>query len=416
MIRLFLQNSQEELAEKLTGKIEAHSEGLEFEQAGYWRDVLVELKSLWKSKHKRYWPDNITDTWSRSENKDITLLHLSSRRHKKILDERVFRIERKSGINESAAIYEILLEFYSFYVPKEIRLSFNIDHLENFKHQLAQKFETIRVILDISPDINNESMLQPVQPNSSEDNSLFELRNNPRIIYAFGVLSTGDTTIVSKIFWKNGKRIPRNDEVWSIDGMSGSEAFVAAVNLGIKKAADRPDLILLRGAAGQLTSFLDELESGRLQDTTIAFVSKTRNSIKQCAHIVNNSEVRKISLDNPIIIERLLESASKLAIRLHRLLKEASEFYELASILPYIPESQRRQILRKAGSIRYLKNLSIGEMEALYGRDTALEIDYLIRQNSDTSIKKLPPIRFHAPEGEADDLQPITTINLPKGK
>jgi ERCC4-type nuclease len=88
-----------------------------------------------------------------------------------------------------------------------------------------------------------------------------------------------------------------------------------------------------------------------------------------------------------------------------------SHFYELASILPSINESQRRQLLATFGSIRKIVDADVLTFSKMFGKETAIvmmrDLENYKQGENKTVSTFIVPIRFDAENGDADDLRPI---------
>jgi hypothetical protein len=113
------------------------------------------------------------------------------------------------------------------------------------------------------------------------------------------------------------------------------------------------------------------------------------------------------------MLKRLRDDAHDLANRVHRDLRDMSHNYELAAILPSLNESDRRRVLKVAGSISKLTALSNEEVmnvfESKIAKKVIGDLKHLRRSGTVEVVPLIVPIRFDAEHGSADDLRPIRT-------
>jgi hypothetical protein len=111
------------------------------------------------------------------------------------------------------------------------------------------------------------------------------------------------------------------------------------------------------------------------------------------------------------MLRLLRDAAHDLANRVHRDLRDMSHHYELAALLPSITETERRQIVAAAGSLRKVVDLDHAALVKLLGDERAslvmLDLETTRPADTDAALPLIVPIRFTAENGDADDLIPI---------
>lgn len=416
--RLFLKNERDELERRVTGKIRRLAEELEFEQAAEWRDILIELQSFWSSRHKRYWKDTISDSWEIDEQGNETILFVASRRSTKILGKRAFSFTCEQN-RKDRIICETLLNFYSVYVPNEIGTSFDLDNGRRLERELSRRFgrpvclEKQAPARSAVPDDCHRTELEPIAHSvlAKKLKQTFQIPKTPRRIEAYAVAHTSATgTVASKIVWSEGKFEHHEDEVWYLGDISESEAFRRALDLRI--ASDPPDFFIINGGKPQIEAALKDCGQSASATRKIISPSGRADKPEDVSYFLNERlETLEVDdLDVIMLIDKILNSAEDLAIRTHNMIRNAPRFYELAQFLPEFSESERRSILKKAGSIRRLKEMSVSELLGSFDEDQANSIHESLRARAIIE-RKLVPVRFNDPNGEAGDLQPLGTLN-----
>ena len=115
------------------------------------------------------------------------------------------------------------------------------------------------------------------------------------------------------------------------------------------------------------------------------------------------------------LMVRLRDEAHELANRIHRTLRDTTYFYEMARLLPDLTENERKVLLQKFGSIRKIKSAAQNDFVKTLGEEAGKKV--FVAVNAANPAKVLPldslivPIRYDAPNGEAEDLQPLRLRN-----
>jgi excinuclease UvrABC nuclease subunit len=242
---------------------------------------------------------------------------------------------------------------------------------------------------------------------------IFRLAKAPSHVEAFDaahISATGFAAAVS--VWRKGADSSSEFEHWISDRESELEtvrAFVAD-----RVARTTPDLILIDGGPAQLRAGVEAVSKLSWPPRVIAAV-KPKGKHMSISHFLTDDD-RRIDFDQDVhafrILQRLRDEAHALANATHRLGRDMMHFYELASMLPSLDESERQELLRELGSIRSIAELNTEELEERFGKAKAKAIRDDLAKFHAGNISPQPlivPIRFVETDGAADDLIPIET-------
>ena len=113
------------------------------------------------------------------------------------------------------------------------------------------------------------------------------------------------------------------------------------------------------------------------------------------------------------VLQTIRDEAHNLSNEIHRQRREMSHFYELAGILPALTEGERRELLKIAGSLKQLLELSEKDLNKIVPpQKVYLVLEDLQNYRSGSSPKIEPlilPLRYVDENGDAQDLRPLTT-------
>ncbi|REJ76249.1 MAG: hypothetical protein DWQ47_11590 [Acidobacteria bacterium] len=432
LLKIFLRNERASFRESLRSRISLASDELDFEKAARWRDLLDDAETIWTRKKWQFWQDDTTDNWSYRDG----MLLLVSQRGNRILGGRSVETEPSSASG-------YVERFYRLHAPARVRIEgfpFDSQSCSQRLESMAGRQVEVEIRKEPTPTaLKGLSRLEFALSASAFDRSAdhrqiatnlkleLGLQRVPNDILAFDVAhNSGESVVASKVRWKDGDYISAEDEVWHFDGFAEPEAIGKAVSLAVRSRR-APDLIVVDGGLVQLNSAVSGL-NGNSRKTNVIAAVKPIGRPREISHFVLPDGSRVDLEDDAAkgLLTTLRNSAHDLANHVHRIVRDTSQLYELARTLPSIPDSQRKEILRTMGSLRKLRNATPEELKEKFGRDTAASILSELSkwkgeqkgQNGRQTevrgavIRRLVPIRYDTPGGEAERLQPKNSYRL----
>ncbi len=429
LLRLFLKNEREILEAEINIKINEFAEKFDYENAAKWRDFLFEIEKVWKNKRWRYRIDDAIDTWEIENGETELIVNLITQRGRKILGRRSIYFDKEFESEKDELIRKLMLKFYQVYIPKEIRILEDFPNSKELSEKLSNKFGRkvqIKIIKEITPTTKKgftHTKFDKISKNTSYKNDLtsikkilkqsFDLPKVPKKIEVYDVAHISGTNVVAaKIVWNNGKFQNNENEVWNFNEISEPDAIRKAVEKRFETKVNLPDLIIIDGGRTQLKAALKSLENFDDRNFKVISAVKPTGKHNQISHFLDE-DLQKIEITDRAafqLLTNLRDTSHNLANQTHAMIRDSTHFYEPATLLPDFSENQRRLILQKIGSVRLLKNASVENLSSLFDEKIAEEIlEQLSRkQTQDFDLaSKMIPIRYDAPNGNAEDLQPI---------
>ena len=434
LVRLFLRKDKAELERIFNAKIESLANELKYEKAAEQRDLLLSIEKVFGERDWNLWLDEAVDTFEIAESGDCFFVYLVSQRGRKNLGKRVFVFEKKGNIG--LILPHILPQFYRFHLPREIRVSHDFAErkslAETFSQRAGRKIK-IGVIAENERKITTDRALTRTKYEHdfkklkrendfgkirAELKRIFNLKKLPNRIEAFDIahISAGDF-VAAKSVWENGKLSGKDYEFWFSDEKSELESLRKFVE---KQFFDDnkifPDLILIDGGRSHLQVALKGLEFLSERDFSVISAVKPPGRHGEISHFLteNGGQINfSGESDAHRVLQILRDEAHTLSNQIHRQKREMSHFYELAEILPSIGESERQSLLRKSGSVKRLLSFAEKDLIELFGAEKSKVIrQNLINYQKGNHRKIEPlivPIRFDDENGDAKDLQPLST-------
>jgi Nuclease subunit of the excinuclease complex len=285
LARLFLANKRDELRPRIAAKIRESVETEDFENAALWRDMMQAAESFWQNSRYQVWLDDTVDTFMLGETGTSIEVYLISSRGPRVLGRKVFMFDRPDDdeIDPTRAIGDVILQFYLFHLPREIRVYRDFPERLAIANTLSQRFgKPIKIVVikeDMRPvmaerafkrtklefDIEMARGRKSHAEIGDELREIFGLRALPRRIEAFDVAHiSGAEAVAAKVIWEDGKFLKEQDNFWLSDLSSEPATIEKFVKMQLAGHRHATDLILIDGGKAQLNAALRAtLRAGR---------------------------------------------------------------------------------------------------------------------------------------------------------
>jgi excinuclease ABC subunit C len=322
-----------------------------------------------------------------------------------------------------------------------------IDLVEkNAKLAFEQRFRVLK------PDM--ERVLEELQ-------ETLELPRFPARIESFDISNIqGAENVAGMVVCENGKMNRAEYRRFRIKTVEGANDFASmheAVLRRYRRQLDEgkplPDLVMIDGGKGQLGAAGAAMRELDLEAIPMIGVVKPPRRHNDISHLlIKGREHEPVFPDShsPVLrlIQMIRDETHRTAVAYHRKRRELRDFTSELSDIPGVGEKRKTRLLRNLGSIQRVANASVAELSPFVGRKTAEEIvAHFARQralaeggggNDETSdddtaaatqssntaarqsstaarVDEIEPslveTRLDDPEGEAEDLQPIRSVD-----
>jgi excinuclease ABC subunit C len=321
-----------------------------------------------------------------------------------------------------------------------------IDLVEkNAKLAFEQRFRVLK------PDM--ERVLEELQ-------EVLELPRFPARIESFDISHIqGAENVAGMVVCENGKMNRaeyRKFKIRGVEGANDTASMHEVVFRRYRRLLDEgkplPDLVMIDGGKGQLNAAALALRELDLEAVPMIGVVKPPRRHNEVSHLlVKGREHEPVFLDShsPVLrlIQMIRDETHRTAVQYHRKRRELRDFTSELTAIPGVGEKRKTRLLRNLGSIQRVANASVAELSPFVGRKTAEEInEHFQRQrafaaagqesddaqtqrraratdedgalvdgalpDSDAALDPLNiETRLDDPEGEAEDLQPLRSVD-----
>ena len=243
---------------------------------------------------------------------------------------------------------------------------------ENSKILLDEKYETIKTDeenrLKAQEELKNLLKIDKLERIEAFDNS-----------HLFGTFYVGGMVVFDNFLPNKNLYRKFKIETDAKDDLSAMhEVLYRRYFKVLMGEADKPDLLLVDGGENQINVAKEIISSLGLN---IPICGLKKNDKHQTNILVNeNLEEIPLSKDSNLFLflTRIQDEVHEYAISYHRNIRQKGTLSSLLDLAPGIGEVRRKELLKKFGSLKKLKEASLEELEEILPKDIAIKfMDYL---------------------------------------
>lgn len=202
---------------------------------------------------------------------------------------------------------------------------------------------------------------------------VLKLRRPPRRIEAFDISNISGTAAAgSLVTFCDGRRRKSEYRRFKIRGVAGQDDYAMmreVVGRRFRRLIDEekslPDLILIDGGQGHLSSALDVLKELGVKEVEAIGLAKRLDEV----YLPNLTDPQTIPKGSSALrlLQRIRDEAHRFAIEYHRKLRRKRTVRSELEKIPGIGPRRRTTLLRHFGSIKRLKKASVEEIKDVEG-------------------------------------------------
>ncbi len=397
---------------ELVRQMNEAAQNLEFEQAASLRDKINLIERI-REKQKAGFPNlNDKDVFAVETGKDFAIVQSFLFRDGKLNYAKKYELQYDN--QEKEDIMEGFLQQYYIDktgIPKQIFVLPKPADCSLLTEWLSEKKGSKVEILQAQRG-DNKKLLNLAQKNAKDaikikegTQKLRELAtenlaktiglNIPlKRIECYDISNTqGTDNVASMVVFTDGKPNKKQYRRFKIKGFQGANDF-ASLNEALTRRllrglssdagfSEMPDLIIIDGGKGQLSSAIDALFSVGCESIPIISLAKKQEEI----FLPNATESILMPVGSPQyrLVTNIRDEAHRFAITFHRQLREKRIHKSELSEIEGVVEIRRKQIMKHFGSLKKVKEASLQDLEEVKGlpKDVAKKI-YLYFENKNS--------------------------------
>lgn len=395
-----IKGKTDDLIKELTIKMNTASENMEFEKAAEIRDKVEQLKAI-ASKQKIVSND--------FEDRDIIALAYEGKdsacsifnvRSGKLVGKKQLRLNLKGGEELDEIYYSIIKFYYGDFteIPKEILFETEPKDAELLKNWLSLKAgRKVKFIVPKRGELKSlvkmckqNAILQlkdiQIQKLKREGNVPYSisalqrdlrLKKLPKRIECFDISNLqGTDSVASMVVFVNGKpkkSLYRKFIIKDVDGpddfASMQEVIKRRYTKALKNNEELPDLIMVDGGKGQLSSAVSVLESLEIKQIPIIGLAKRLEEV----FFPRNSEAESIPKTSSglKLLQQIRDEAHRFAITFHRKRRDMRTFTTELTEIKGIGKATAQKLIKELGSVSAIKTANPDIISSIVGSQKA---------------------------------------------
>ena len=397
---LFLEGKSETIEKQLTLKMQQSAENLEFEQAGKLRDQLFAIKKVME-KQKILLDGGDIDAIGVAKTDYGICVEVFFIRNGKMLGRNQFILDDEQNQNDkiNETIEDILIAFLKQYydkavdIPQEILIPQEITEIELIQTWLTmEKNVKTKIVIPkrgVKKDIlimakenaekylrDHERKLKDIKARSigavHDLQKYLNLAKPPMRMECFDISHIqGSETVASMVVFQDGKPDKNSYRRFKINSTEGkpddfkSMREVTTRRYGDLTIEEMPDLIIIDGGKGQLSSALEIIRGAGHYNVPVVGLAK------QFEYIFTENNPDPVILprqsDALYLVQSIRDEAHRFAITYHRKLRTKRNKVSILDNITGIGAKRRKSLFDHFENIQNIKNATIDELMQVPG-------------------------------------------------
>lgn len=405
---MLLKGKSRELERIIEKRMKAASENRLYELAARYRDQLAAIGKVFETQKVEEFRLGDIDAFSIIREGNFVAIQEVLVREGKIISSRThsFRTELRRAEVLSSFLTQCYLT--DRYIPPEVLCDSDFrdrELLESWLSEkrgrrsritLPQRGDKAAIIRLANRNAHNSFRIERDEQERMETllESLekhLELPGAPRRIECYDISNfQGSLAVGSMVSFEDGKPVRDRYRKYRIQTVVGADDFRCMKEVlkrrlerGIKDG-DLPDLVLVDGGKGQLSSALKVLKEIGLSSLPVAALAKERRRKQTTERIFLPGRKNPIALaqDTPesLYLQRIRDEAHRFAIRYHRELRRRDAMKTGLEDIPGIGKKRQQALLDRFRTLEKIRGASTEELSEVIGDKLALDLQSALKQ------------------------------------
>ena len=402
----FISQDTDKIIATLTESMEHHSENLDFEKAAVIRDQIIAIQKLAQGQNVVNKSLNNHDFIAVACGGSNSVVSVLRYRRGRLVDKKEHVFFGETDANEVRSSF--LLQFYTRETPpKNIYLDEYPEDgaiLEYIRKQtetkvnitIAQKGENTKIIKMAYTNAVERLARESGRLNKSERfvdelGALLGLENPPKVIESYDISNWGDGTSVSgMVVFADGKPYKAGYRRFKINSVAGTDDYASMQEVISRRIArydagdsgqfgTKPDLILLDGGKGHLSSVLEIVQGTSFED--VAIFGMVKDSKHRTRAIVGRDGEIAIAMHKGVFkfVTEIQDEVHRFSIEYMRKNQKTKSYAVTLTKISGIGEKKAESLMRSFKTLTKIKTLSVHELmeaDGISERDAKNIYDY----------------------------------------
>lgn len=409
----FLEGKNREIQEKLATQMQTASEAMDYEKAAAFRDRIRALNQIQSRQSIDIASVTDADIFALYQENEQASIQLTFYRKGRNLGGKAYFPEQTAGMEENDILRDFIFQFYQSHpLPDEVLFSHKPDDVAMFEDALSSLKERGSVKVSYPQRGEKKELINQALTNAKaafqqrvatmtkrKENlvalqQLFELDKMPHRVevydnsHVMGTHQVGAMIVATPDGFD--KRSYRRFNIRSTDIVAGDdygmmrEVLTRRLTRLMQESPDYqqgvwPDILLIDGGKGQLSSAMQVLDALKLADKiTCVAISKgpDRNAGREQFHIRGRDTFSLPLTDTTLFyLQNIRDEAHRFAIGSHRAKRAKALTKSSLDDVPGIGMKRKTVLLRHFGSAKAVAEATIEELTKVDGVSQALAAD-----------------------------------------
>lgn len=395
-VKFFLMGEKKELLSSLHQRMTSLAREQRYEEAAQVRDTLSNIERAWESQRVIAPELGDIDVIGLFKEDNEALVFMLFIRNGQVIGQKEFFLKNVGDIEEIELISSFIEQFYSkdILIPPKIIIPIKTEL--NTEKEWLDKRSGRPVRLSYARGEHEKKVLNMANQNAlfalskHKDKrvdktllalkELLKLKNIPERIEAVDISNiSGSEAVGAFVVWEDGEFVKDDYRAYKIRTVKGIDDFAMMEEVvgrhlkGISEGdTETPQLILIDGGKGQLTSALNALKEFDLSvDIAAIAKAKTIKSRHEPDRIFLPGRRDAIPLDALMpmthLLQKIRDEVHRFAITYHKKLRTKRVLESPLEKIPGIGKTRRLALLKHFGSIDKIRKATIDDIASLKG-------------------------------------------------
>ncbi|MBH16431.1 MAG: excinuclease ABC subunit C [Gemmatimonadetes bacterium] len=372
-----------------------------YEIAAKLRDVIAGLDTLaYKQRVERLKGDNL-DAIGVARNEEIALLVVMQIRKGVLISRKIHRMERVSSVSDNVVLEQFISGYYLeesegkiSKIPEQVLIPFEPANLSivkeaaiNLGHRIVKfmipqrgaKKKLVELACDNAEHVITDDVMQTECFDDPKEKLLEDVRNSlnlkilPRLIACVDISHhQGKETAGSVVVFRN--TVPEKSEYrkMKIKGGHGNDDYRSMAEVVRRYLVRRrnenkplPDLLVLDGGKGQLSTIMAELESLGLSEMQVITIAKREEEL----FLPSRDDSLLLERRDPVLklFQRMRDEAHRFALNYSKKLRSKKFIRSELADVPGVGIQRQIALLKHFGSIQSLREAELEDIASVAG-------------------------------------------------
>lgn len=401
-VRMFLEGKDRELLKSMKAEMEAASDRLDFEGAARIRDKIFKIEKVLERQRITSTTLEDQDVMAFARDGEYCDVQVMFIRGGMLIGRKDFFLEGVGDATDQEILYSIFQQLYSneIIIPGEILIPVDIQERDLVEGWLSEeKGKRVRIL---TPERGKDAgLIKLAMENAlvalkegmreaaegieilAELKTVLGLKRFPHRIEAFDISNTmGSEAVGSLVVWEDNRIKKSAFRKFKIKTVHGADDFAMmeevifrrfsyskAEEVSDSKGWEPPDLVIIDGGKGQLSSALGALKRLGFNDIDIIALAKAKGEKEDRVFLPGDTEAKMLDQRSAVmhLLQRIRDESHRFAIEYHKRLREKDLVSSPLDSIRGVGKKTRASLLQHFKGLAGIKDASLEELEETPG-------------------------------------------------